>query len=274
MASIFRKPPIAACGPDRRLSGSSLRIASIALAIGLGLVATPALAQQFVVARNLTVSSMIAEADPLVKMVMAILFLASIATWTIFVAKLAELAAAKRRLRQDLKILDSASSTQAAMQVGYQATLAMAEAAHRELQLAADPRGPGVADGVKERVAARLGVIETGAVQSMLTGVNILASIGATSPFIGLAGTVWGIMNSFIGISKAHATNLAIVAPGIAEALLATAMGLMAAIPAVLIYNFLARSIAGYRRLIAEAAVLTACALSRELESKPVRVAA
>jgi biopolymer transport protein ExbB len=79
-------------------------------------------------------------------------------------------------------------------------------------------------------------------------------------------------MNSFIGISKAHATNLAVVAPGIAEALLATAMGLIAAIPAVLIYNLLARSIAGYRRLVSEAAVLTACALSHELENKAERI--
>ena len=83
----------------------------------------------------------------------------------------------------------------------------------------------------------------------MIRGTGILATIGATAPFVGLFGTVWGIMNSFIGISKPHTTNLAVVAPGIAEALLATALGLVAAIPAVVIYNMFSRSIAGYRAL-------------------------
>ena len=87
-------------------------------------------------------------------------------------------------------------------------------------------------------------------------GTGLLATIGATAPFVGLFGTVWGIMNSFIGISKAHTTNLAVVAPGIAEALLATAIGLVAAIPAVVIYNVFARSIAGYRALLADASAL------------------
>ena len=83
----------------------------------------------------------------------------------------------------------------------------------------------------------------------VIRGTGVLATIGATAPFVGLFGTVWGIMNSFIGISKSHTTNLAVVAPGIAEALLATAIGLVAAIPAVVIYNVFARSIAGYRAL-------------------------
>ena len=81
----------------------------------------------------------------------------------------------------------------------------------------------------------------------------MLATIGATAPFVGLFGTVWGIMNSFIGISKSQTTNLAVVAPGIAEALLATALGLAAAIPAVVIYNVFSRQIAGYRDLVGDA---------------------
>jgi len=235
---------------------------TLALSGLAGLAATPASAQSFAVTHNLSLTSMVTEADPLVKLVMAILLMASIATWTLWIAKSAELAAAKRQLRHDVKVLDQAASLRAAASVTYSASTAMIELAQREMQRGGSP------DGIKERVAVRLTVIETNAIQSVLGGVNILASIGATSPFIGLAGTVWGIMNSFIGISKAHATNLAIVAPGIAEALLATAMGLMAAIPAVLIYNVLARSIAGYRRQIAEVAALAACALSRELEGQ------
>ena len=97
---------------------------------------------------------------------------------------------------------------------------------------------------------------------------GMLATIGATAPFVGLFGTVWGIMNSFIGISKAHTTNLAVVAPGIAEALLATAFGLVAAVPAVVIYNMFARSISGYRALLADASAQVIRHVSRDLDRR------
>jgi biopolymer transport protein ExbB len=99
----------------------------------------------------------------------------------------------------------------------------------------------------------------------MLKGTGVLATIGATAPFVGLFGTVWGIMNSFIGISKSHTTNLAVVAPGIAEALLATALGLVAAIPAVVIYNHFARRIAAYRALVADTSAAVMRVVSRDL---------
>ena len=107
--------------------------------------------------------------------------------------------------------------------------------------------------------------------QKTLAGV--LATIGATAPFVGLFGTVWGIMNAFIGISEAHTTNLAVVAPGIAEALLATALGLVAAIPAVVIYNHLTRSIAGYRALLGDASVMVMLLVSREGDRSLFRLA-
>ena len=94
----------------------------------------------------------------------------------------------------------------------------------------------------------------------------VLATVGSAGPFVGLFGTVWGIMNSFIGISKAQTTNLAIVAPGIAEALLATAIGLVAAIPAVVIYNFLARAITGYRQKLGDASAAIERLASRDLD--------
>jgi biopolymer transport protein ExbB len=100
----------------------------------------------------------------------------------------------------------------------------------------------------------------------MLVGTGLLATIGATAPFVGLFGTVWGIMNSFIGISKAQTTNLAVVAPGIAEALLATAIGLVAAIPAVIIYNHFARVTKGYLELVNRASGASARLLSRDLD--------
>jgi biopolymer transport protein ExbB len=100
----------------------------------------------------------------------------------------------------------------------------------------------------------------------MIRSTGVLATIGATAPFIGLFGTVWGIMNSFIGISKSHTTNLAVVAPGIAEALLATALGLVAAIPAVVMYNTFARWIATYRALQADASAEVLRLVSRDLD--------
>ena len=98
----------------------------------------------------------------------------------------------------------------------------------------------------------------------MMVGTGVLATIGSTAPFVGLFGTVWGIMNSFLGISRLHTTNLAVVAPGIAEALLATAMGLIAAIPAVIIYNVLVRGITGYRALLGDASAQVLLLLSRQ----------
>jgi biopolymer transport protein ExbB len=94
----------------------------------------------------------------------------------------------------------------------------------------------------------------------------VLATIGSTAPFVGLFGTVWGIMNSFIGISNAHTTNLAVVAPGIAQALLATAFGLAAAIPAVMIYNALARQTAQYRASLGDASAQVMRLVSRDLD--------
>ena len=95
----------------------------------------------------------------------------------------------------------------------------------------------------------------------------MLATIGSTGPFVGLFGTVWGIMNSFIGISKSQTTNLAVVAPGIAEALLATALGLVAAIPAVVIYNLFARQIASYRALLGDGSAEITRLVGRDLDS-------
>jgi biopolymer transport protein ExbB len=121
-------------------------------------------------------------------------------------------------------------------------------------------------EGIKERVASRLDRLEASFARRITRGTGLLATIGATAPFVGLAGTVWGIMNSFIGISKSQTTNLAVVAPGIAEALLATAFGLAAAIPAVVIYNVFARQITGYRALLGDASAEVMRLVSRDLD--------
>jgi len=128
-------------------------------------------------------------------------------------------------------------------------------------------------EGIKQRIVSRLERIEASYGRRILRGTGVLATIGATAPFVGLFGTVWGIMNSFIGISKSHTTNLAVVAPGIAEAVLATALGLAAAIPAVVIYNVFARSIAGYRATLGDAAAEVLRLVSRDLERAPTSAA-
>jgi biopolymer transport protein ExbB len=121
-------------------------------------------------------------------------------------------------------------------------------------------------DGVKERIASCFERLEAGAARRMARGTGVLATIGATGPFVGLFGTVWGIMNAFVGISRTQTTSLAVVAPGIAEALLATAIGLVAAIPAVVIYNLFARAIAGYRAKLADASAATMRLVGRDLD--------
>ncbi|MDF0542918.1 tonB-system energizer ExbB [Sphingobium sp. H39-3-25] len=219
-----------------------------------------------VVTRNEGFLSIIGNADPVVKSVMALLVLASITTWALWIIKSQELRRAKDCLKNDIKTMSAATSLEEARTSRYSVTLEMVELATTELRrVGPNPTHRQLA-GVEERVAVQLPMVEARAMYRIQWGANILASIGAISPFVGLAGTVWGIMNSFLGIANSHSTSLAVVAPGIAEALIATAIGLAAAIPAVLIYNNLSRSIAGYRRLLNEMAVFAACVLSRESE--------
>ena len=101
---------------------------------------------------------------------------------------------------------------------------------------------------------------------SLESHLSFLATVGSVSPYVGLFGTVWGIMNSFIGIANSHTTNLAVVAPGIAEALLATAAGLVAAIPAVVMYNLFSRATMTYSGELADASATVLCLAGREID--------
>ena len=205
-------------------------------------------------------------ADIVVQAVMIGLVIASVITWTVWLAKTLELALAKSQARRALALIaQKASLADAARDLGKQGGVvrAFVDASLTELRLSNSGFNPA---GIKERVESRLDSLRAAATRRMNSGTGVLATIGATAPFVGLFGTVWGIMNSFIGISKAHTTNLAVVAPGIAEALLATALGLAAAIPAVIIYNHFSRSIAGYRALITDAAAEVMRQLSRDLD--------
>ncbi len=215
--------------------------------------------------QDLSPWGMFVHADAIVKAVMIGLFIASVVTWTVWVAKTLELRGARGSARAGLRVLDSCNSlAEASEQLRDRddPVARLVQAAAAEARASANLRG----DGVKERVGLELERIEAAAGRKISRGTGVLATIGATSPFVGLFGTVWGIMDSFIGISRAHTTNLAVVAPGIAEALLATALGLVAAIPAVVIYNHLARSTAHYRALLGDASARVMTLASRDLD--------
>jgi biopolymer transport protein ExbB len=215
--------------------------------------------------QDLSPWGMFLHADTIVKAVMIGLAVASLVTWTVWVAKSIELFGARAVVRRGLRILANATTLAQAyekLRGGRGPVAQLIQAAANEIRLSANLR----ADGLKERIAWQSERIEMAAGRKISRGTGILATIGATAPFVGLFGTVWGIMDSFIGISKAHTTNLAVVAPGIAEALLATALGLVAAIPAVMIYNVLARSTTHYRALIGDASAQVMKLVSRDLD--------
>jgi biopolymer transport protein ExbB len=210
--------------------------------------------------------SMFLAADIIVKAVMIGLAFASLVTWTVFIAKMIELSVVQAKLRAALrKIAGARSLAEAQFALGAKdsALSALLAAAMNEARLSA---GISSDDGIKERAASSFGEIVRAEGRRIRIGMGLLATIGATSPFVGLFGTVWGIMNSFIGISKSQTTNLAVVAPGIAEALLATAIGLVAAIPAVIIYNHFARVTKAYLELVSRSSGAAARLLSRDLD--------
>jgi biopolymer transport protein ExbB len=235
-----------------------------------GVVAAPAESapakSTSIVMRELSPWSMFMSADVIVKAVMIGLAFASLVTWTIFIAKMIELSVVQAKLRSALnKIGEVRSLSEAQFALGAKAGVlpSLLAASMREARLSA---GISSDAGIKERAASSCAEIVRAEARRVRLGMGLLATIGATSPFVGLFGTVWGIMNSFIGISKSQTTNLAVVAPGIAEALLATAIGLVAAIPAVIIYNHFARVTKGYIELVNRASGAAARLLSRDLD--------
>ncbi|MDZ4392013.1 MAG: tonB-system energizer ExbB [Cypionkella sp.] len=249
-----------------------------ALSIGMGLLAHPLFAQS--IASDLAAPhgastdlvSIILAAHWVVQAVMVILAVAAFAALTVMVQKIAELTLAHRALRRSTKALTVAPDLAAAVQ----ALTQQRDPASRMARVAADefsglaefPLTPDYAHAAQQRTRLAMERIEASALARLRAGSGLLASIGATSPFIGLFGTVFGIMNAFLAIAETKTTSLAVVAPGIAEALFATAIGLLAAIPAVLIYNGLSRSITGFRRKLADAAAQIERLLSRDIDRR------
>jgi biopolymer transport protein ExbB len=216
---------------------------------------------------ELSAMGMFMAADWVVKAVMISLAFASVLTWLIFFAKTADIIWQRSRLKRGFRRMDAHATLAGATSIFKSGKVIVG----RMVQAAVRERDRSVSAGldkagIKERVSSELARIEAGAARSMMSGTGILANIGSTAPFVGLFGTVWGIMNSFISISESNTTNLAVVAPGIAEALLATAIGLVAAIPAVIFYNLIARGLGGYKVMLADAAALVERTLSRDLD--------
>ncbi|ESW60593.1 MAG: biopolymer transporter ExbB [Rhodobacter sp. CACIA14H1] len=210
------------------------------------------------------VVEMLAAAHWVVQAVSVVLGLGVFATLTVLLHKVAELWLAGHRLRAALALLDRAATLEEAARLlegRHSAAAEMARVARDEVG-----RGDGDRGGLRERVRARIDRVAARSAARWRRGTGVLATVAATAPFIGLFGTVWGIMSSFLAISAEGTTNLAVVAPGIAEALLVTGIGLVAAIPAVMVYNAVQRRVAGLRQDMADAAVAVELLLSRDLD--------
>ena len=210
------------------------------------------------------------HADWVVKIVMGGLLLASIWTWAIIISFWRRVGRTRREMRgfeRDFwkaDDIDAFYKAQADNELPSARVMAAGIAEWRR-----STAGTGVDKvATRERLGTAMAAAAAGEVDRLSDRLNVLATVGSVAPFVGLFGTVWGIMDSFVGISRAHTSNLTVVAPGIAEALLATAIGLVAAIPAVVIFNGFARGIAGYRALLGDASAEVLRHLSRDLDRR------
>jgi len=223
--------------------------------------------EQPALAHDLSPWGMYQGADTVVKSVMISLLLASLLTWTVCLYKSVQLRQASRQSQRLLQHLQQCASFTQALKGVLQhpgASTSLVKSCQHELTLSGTFKASD--SSLKERLAASLERVQAGLSAKMNRGTGALATIGSVAPFVGLFGTVWGIMNSFIGIAETQTTNLAVVAPGIAEALLATAFGLVAAIPAVVIYNHFARGISQYRARLTDIATALMLIISRDLD--------
>jgi biopolymer transport protein ExbB len=204
---------------------------------------------------KLTPIVMFMQADLVVKIVMIGLLLCSIGTWSLLVIKLFEFGSLNRTSNAFLESFRGAKSINEMGRIAESEEFAgnpladMAAAAAAEVELSRQA-GLHVSGEHREstisRAVAAIGAVQASLARRLSGGMQFLASVGANAPFIGLFGTVYGIMNSFIGIANTNTTNLAVVAPGIAQALLATGIGLFAAIPSVIFYNLFQTQITGF----------------------------
>lgn len=204
---------------------------------------------------DITFVSMFTGATVVVQIVMVGLLLASVISWVLLILKIFEFGGLNRQTTNFLEAFRGARSIADVNRIATSDEFAgnpladMSAVATEEVQISKSA-GLSVSgehrDHVLERAASSVNAVQAGLAKRLNGGLTFLASTGSAGPFIGLFGTVYGIMNSFIGIAKSNTTNLAVVAPGIAEALMATGIGLIAAIPAVIMYNIFNNMISAY----------------------------
>lgn len=213
---------------------------------------------------------MFMNANLVVQSVMIVLILGGLLSWTICFAKTVELLLLNHNLLIDRSRLQKAKQLDLdldlpAKGIGKTMMMAVREEYQYSGTVSQDP------EGIKERIALLLERIESNEGHRLNRGTGLLATIGSIAPFVGLFGTVWGIMTSFTGIAEAQTTSLMVVAPGIAEALLATALGLVTAIPSVIFYNILTRSHMHCRSKIADLSTLIMRHVSRNVSQSLAR---
>lgn len=218
---------------------------------------------------QLSIWGLFMQAGWVVKLVMIGLLGASIWTWAIIVDKLISYARMRVALNRFEQIFWSGQSLEELYRtLADRKTTGMGAifvAAMREWKKSFE-KGARSPIGLQSRIDRAMDLALTREMERLEGRLGFLATIGSAAPFIGLFGTVVGIMTSFQAIAGSKSTNLAVVAPGIAEALLATALGLVAAIPAVIIFNMFARSIAGYRGLLGDGSAELMRMISRDLD--------
>ena len=257
-AALMASTPVLAQAPAEPTPAAAPADASAAPAAAPAAETDPATVNEAVGGGHgggITPISMFMEATVVVKVVMAALLLASIFSWTLLLIKLFEFGSLNRKTNNFLESFRGARTIADMKAVATSEEFEgnpladMAAAATEEIDLSRQA-GLSVTGDHKDEALARaqaaVSAVQSGLAGRLSGGQQFLASVGSTGPFVGLFGTVYGIMNSFIGIAESNTTNLAVVAPGIAEALLATGIGLFAAIPAVIFYNYFNTRIAAY----------------------------
>ena len=200
--------------------------------------------------------------------VIVLLLAASLLIWSTLLVKGHEMRRARHGVEQSSELVERAASLAALATVDLTdpvIKLMLAEA-RDEMLRGANLLRNGRSEGTKERIAARLQRVEEIFVDRLGRGIGAVAGVASVAPYIGLLGTVWGIMHSFLGIAASKSTSLSVVAPGIAEALLATGLGLVTAIPATLIFNTLVARVAQYRARLSCCSTLLMCLASRDAD--------
>jgi len=263
--------PAAPATPDASAPAAAAPAASAMAPAG----AAPAADEPKQLAHDMSVTGMVKGATGPVKVVMVLLAIASVWSWAIMLDKAFTFAGLNRRADSFLGVFRSSSSLDDVYQkVAKEKNNPLVNiflAGMNELRVSLDPGAvpsDHLREHVEERVTTSMEMVEARESERLGSGMGVLATVGSTSPFIGLFGTVYGIMDSFLGIANSGTTNLAVVAPGIAEALLTTAIGLAAAIPAVIMYNYFARKVGAYNGRMNNFVGEFSTVLSRHLDRK------